>query len=543
MTQQSLSMEPQPLSEDLRHYFILLWHWAWLIALATVLAALASYLVSDRKIPIYQASSTLMINEAPGTRSTDYTAVLTSQRLTQTYAEMLTKKPVLDEVITRLELPMDAVELESMVTVQPVRDTQLIDIQVEDTDPNRAAAIANEVGKTFSEQNEDMQASRYASTKQSLKNQLDDIQLQIDEVNTSLAALPESEDNQVERDRLENILTQYRQTYASTLQSYEQVRLAEAETLSNVLQVELATPPENPVRPRVLMNTALAGVVGAMLAVGAIFLMEALDDTIRGPEDIKRYLQLPVLSVIHQFDEEEETITISQPRSPISESFRSLRTNIQYSSVDFPLRKILVTSPMQGEGKTTVAANLGVVMAQGGKKVSLVDADLRRPRLHHQMQVSNRGGLSSLFVGEDIRLDGAFKESEVSGLHLLTSGNLPPNPAELMASERMYRILSTIEEQSDVIVVDSPPVTAVTDSVVLSKHVDGVLLVMEPGKTKVAAAQKIVEELRRVGANIIGVVLNNVGANGSRYSYYYTYYYTDEYYGGHKAPKKRKKKK
>ncbi len=536
-------MEPQPLSDDLRRYAILIWHWAWLIVMATVLAAVSAYLVSQQMTPIYQVSATLMINEAPGTGGVDYSSVLASQRLTQTYAEMLTTQPVLDEVIQQLSLPMEAKELKEMVTVQPVRDTQLIDIQVEDIDPNRAAAIANAIVIVFSDQNTAMQEARYASTKESLKTQLDEIQRQIDEVNTTLAALGDGTETQAERDRLESTLTQYRQTYASTLQSYEQVRLSEAETISNIVQAERAVPSDVPISPRILMNTALAGVVGAMLAVGVIFLIEALDDTIRGPDEVTRYLQLPVLGVIQQVDESEELITISEPRSPVSEAFRSLRTSIQYTSVDFPLRKILVTSPMQGEGKTTIATNLGIVLAQGGKKVSLVDADLRRPTLHRKMRVSNRRGLTSLFMGEDIHLDGALRESSVSGLFLLTSGNLPPNPAELMGSERMRRVLSNIEERSDVVVVDSPPVTAVTDAVILSKHVDGILLVMQPGKTKLAAAQKIVEELRRVGANLIGVVLNNVGANGSRYySYYYSYYYADEYYGDRRPRKKRKKK-
>ena len=236
-------MEQQPLSDDLRHYGSLLWHWAWLIILAMILAAGASYFVSIRMTPIYQASSTLLVNEAPGTQGTDYSSVMTSQRLTQTYAEMLTKNPVLEEVVNRLELPMEASDLKGMISVQPVRDTQLIDIQVEDVDPNRAAAIANAVGVIFAEQNQAMQEARYASTKESLKSQLDGIQLQIDEVNTALAALGDTPESLSERDRLENILSQYRQTYTYTLQSYEQVRLAEAETLSNVVQAENAVPP------------------------------------------------------------------------------------------------------------------------------------------------------------------------------------------------------------------------------------------------------------------------------------------------------------
>ena len=288
------------------------------------------------------------------------------------------------------------------------------------------------------------------------------------------------------------------------------------------------------------MNTALAGVVGVMLAVGAIFLMEALDDTIRGPDEVERYLQLPVLGVIREIENPEELVTASQPRSPVSEAFRSLRTNIQYASVDNPLNSILVTSSSQGEGKTTVASNLAVVLAQGKKKVSIVDTDLRRPRLHTQMNISNRRGLTSLFMGNNIELDGALRKTSIPDLSLVTSGNLPPNPAELLGSERMQQILEKIGSHSEVLVLDSPPVIAVTDATILSQRVDGALLVLEPGKTKIAAAQKAVEQLRRVNANIIGVVLNKVKSNGSRYSYYY-YYYADDYYGDRRRKKRKKK--
>lgn len=534
-------MDTQSLSDDLRRYAALLWHWAWLIVLAALLSAVGMYLYSKQITPVYQVSSTLMVNQAPGTQSTDYAAVVLSERLTQTYAEMLTKQPVLEEVVARLGLDLEPRQLKGMIAVQPIENTQLIDLRVVDTDPNRAAAIANEVGTVFAEQNEEMQEARYASTKASLKTQLDEIQRQIDDVNTSIAALGESPDLQVERDRLETLLSQYRQTYSYTLQSYEQVRLAEAETLSNVIQAEAAEPTFTPIRPKVTQNTLLAGIVGAMLAVGVIFLIEVLDDTIRGPEEVKRYLDLPVLGVIRKMDEADQMITIDEPRSPVSEAFRSLRTNFSFTSVDNPLRSILITSAGIGEGKTVVAANLSVVLAQGGNKVTLVDTDLRRPRLHRQLKIPNRRGLTSLFMRPEINLDGAAQDINVSGLSVITSGNLPPNPAELLGSDRMRHILETICQQSDIVVLDSPPVIAVTDAVILSQAVDGVLLVVQPGKTKIAALQKTVEQIKRVGANIIGVVLNNVGLGAARYSYYY-YYYSDDYYGYQKRGRRRKKK-
>lgn len=375
---------------------------------------------------------------------------------------------------------------------------------------------------------------------ESLSAQLEAISSRIQDTTAELEAIGASPETGSQRDRLESNLVLYQQTYANLVQSYESVRLAEVQNTTSVDLVQPATPPQKPIRPDIPSNTLLGAVVGFMGAVGIVFLIEVLDDTVRGPEEISRHLQLPVLGVIYEVDKDDELITITHPRSPISEAFRALRTNIQYSSVDFPLSKILITSPQPKDGKTTVATNLSVVMAQGGKKVSLVDADLRRPRVHKKMQVSNRQGLTSLFAGDNFQFDGVMKAANVSGLYLLTSGNLPPNPAELMSSERMYKILNELDARSDVVILDSPPAVAVTDPVILSKHVDGVLLVVEPGKTKLAAAQKVVEEMRRVGANLIGVVLNNVGANGSHYYSYYYSYYTDEYYGGRKTKRKEK---
>jgi len=522
-------MEPQLLGDDFRHYVGLFLRWSWLIFLGIIIASISVYVVSLQMSPIYQASSSLMINEAPGTKAADYSAIYTSQLLTQTYAEMLVKKPVLNAVIESLGLPMSWGTLKQMITVQPVTDTQLIDIKVEDTDPVRAANIANELGLIFSAQIQAMQEARYASTKESLGIQLDESQALIDKIETDLAALEDSEEKQADRDRLETMLSQYRQIYANTLQSYEQVRLAEAATISNVFLAENADPPAVPIRPRIFMNTMLAGVIGAMVALGLIFLIDALDDTIRGTDEVNRYLRLPVLGVIRKMDESDGPVTAVKPRAPVSEDFRSLRTNIQFASVDVPLRTILVTSPTPFDGKTTVSTNLSIVLTQGGRKVVLIDADLRRPAVHQQMGLSNRWGLTSLFTNEEYLMDGILRKNQSTGLSVMTSGNLPPNPAELLGSEKMMQIISKIKTQADLIIFDSPPLTVVTDAAVLSKRVDGVILVINSGTTKVKPAQQAVEQLQRVGANILGVVLNNVGSRKSGYySTYYSYY--DEYY-------------
>ncbi len=525
------------LQADLRQYAALLWRWAWLILLAVVLAAGAAYITSQLMEPVYQATTTLLINEAPSANVSDYTAILTSERLARTYSELLTKRPILDEVLTRLDEMGLSVEFEDVsdladvISVQLVRDTQLIEVSVEDKDPERAAVIANLLVDVFSQQNEALQTARFAESKASLQEQLTRLNGQIHNTVAAIEELGDDPRQEAERTRLEAELAQFRQTYSELLQSFEQIRVAEAQSTSNVVQVEPAIPPEKPIRPRVLLNTALAAVVGGMLAVGAIFLMEALDDTVKNPEEITRHLGLPVLGTILKHEiEDGSLIALHSPRSPTAEAFRSLRTNIQYTSVDYPVHTLVVTSPDAEVGKTTVSANLGVVLAQGGKRVVIVDADMRRPRQHQRFKLPNRRGLSSFFVYQSLFGDGQplpedlLQASQVEGLSVITSGKLPPNPSELLASEKMQSLLNKLStEVADVVIVDSPPVMAVTDAVVLASKVDGVLLVIKPGETRLETARRSVEQLRRVGANLIGVVLNEVDPKSGRYGYYYRY--------------------
>jgi len=336
--------------------------------------------------------------------------------------------------------------------------------------------------------------------------------------------------NQPEIDQLETRLTQYRQIYASVLASYEQVRLAEAQTTTSFIQVEMAVPPTGAIRPQILRNTLLAAIVGLMLAVGVIFAIEFLDDTIRDPETITSMTGLPVLATISRHNQTNyEPITQSHPRSPVSESFRSLRTNVKYASVDKPVRRLIITSPTPEDGKTTIATNLAIALAQGGSQVVLIDADLRRPRVHKVFGLENKFGLSSLFVQPEIYLDGNFQAVKTENLHVLPSGGTPPNPSELLGSRKMNEILKQLEEKFDIILLDTPPVLTVTDAVALSSSVDGVMVVAKIGKTKQAALLQAIEQLRQVNANIVGIVINDVDTRSARYYYYYRNYYYDHY--------------
>jgi capsular exopolysaccharide synthesis family protein len=213
-------------------------------------------------------------------------------------------------------------------------------------------------------------------------------------------------------------------------------------------------------------------------------------------------------------------ITLTDPRSPVSEAYRTLRTNLEFFSLDEPIRTLVVTSPEPEEGKSTVLANLAVTLAQGGKRVILVDCDLRRPTQHTLFGLDNTTGLMTMMLDEAAQSDPPLHETPVDGLQVLPAGPLPPNPAELLGSRRIKETMTTLLEQADMLLFDAPPVLAVTDALVLAVQTDGVLLVVKAGSTRREHVQRAKERLERVNARIVGAVLNNAPTDSMLHGYY-----------------------
>ena len=212
-----------------------------------------------------------------------------------------------------------------------------------------------------------------------------------------------------------------------------------------------------------------------------------------------------------------QLVTLAEPRAPASEAYRTLRTNIQFSRLDKPLRTILVTGVEAGEGKSTTLANLAVVMAQGGKRVCAVDCDLRRPTLHKVFGLASEPGLTTAILEAGSTV--ARQQTSVEGLTLVASGQLPPNPSELLGSHRFAEVLAGLAQEADIVLLDAPPVVAVSDAAVLANKVDGVILVVNAGKTKRDLAKRARSLLEKANANILGVVLNNAPVEKSMYTY------------------------
>src|SRR3990172_6683341 len=394
---------------ELRRYWAISRKWVWLIVLGTLLAAGVSYLVSLSLPPVYQASTTLFVSQGGGGSTMGpYYDLLTSERLTRTFAELVVKRPVLEKVKENLGLPYSTENLAATIKVNLVRDTQLLVVSVENSDPRLARDIANEVAASFIEQNTTMQVARSRELRRQLEERLAGLEQDMLSVSQAIEDLGQgnTEGRQSDMAKLKAALSQLQATYSSVLKSRGDLTVAETATVNSVSVAEPAVEPEVPIRPKPLQNVGLAALLGLLLSLGAALLLEYLDDTIKNPDDVEATTSLVTLGAIKRFDPDEakssKLLTKDYSKSPISEAYRVLRTNIQFSSLDRPLRSLLVTSANPLEGKSTTAANLAVVVAQTGKKVVLVDSDLRRTSLHHFFDVSNQQGLTNLLLADSL---------------------------------------------------------------------------------------------------------------------------------------------
>jgi len=273
-----------------------------------------------------------------------------------------------------------------------------------------------------------------------------------------------------------------------------------------------------------------------------VFIIEALDDTIKDPDQITKQFGIPILGLIAAFEQPNDgPITLTNPISPIAESFRSLRENIRYVSIDEPIKVLAISSANSGVGKSTVAANLAIVFAQAEKKVTLMDADLRRPKIQKLFNLPNRKGLTELLVQPEINFDGTVQNLNIENLSIITSGGLPPNPSDLLGSQKMVSIMNQLRKQAGIIIIDTPPLLIVSDAMALSSNIDGVILVVKPGSTSTSSCERLIEQYNRIGLKMVGIVVNGFRPGRLGSYYYKDYYYSDHHYFRDGKRKKKQK--
>ncbi|MEA1985912.1 MAG: polysaccharide biosynthesis tyrosine autokinase [Candidatus Marinimicrobia bacterium] len=324
--------------------------------------------------------------------------------------------------------------------------------------------------------------------------------------------------------------------YLMMKEKYEESRINEQSKIGAIYVIDKAIPNFDSIKPKKKMNIMIGMILGLGLGVGIAFVREALDTTIKGKEDLDA-LGVTVLSVIPKIGENKgkkhihekeylksKLITYQEPRSPISEAFRSFRTNIELTQIDKKLNTFSVTSATSGEGKTTTIVNLAISFAQLGHKTLLVDADMRKPVINKMFDQDKTPGLSELII-QKTTYDKAIKKTDVKNLYILPSGNIPPNPSELLGANRMKEVVKELSGKFDKVFFDAPPVLAVTDPILIGKLVDGVFLVSRSGQTDMELIRHAVETLKNTKTPIVGGVINEVQSSSLKYGKYYHYYH------------------
>lgn len=359
---------------------------------------------------------------------------------------------------------------------------------------------------------------------------------------------------EIEYNRLRRSKENNEKLYSMLMERTKESDLATRLSVNNVRVLDRPRVPRGPVRPNVPLNIGAGILIGILLGIGTAMGRAMLDRTLKTPGDVEQVLGVSFLGLIPEFEGSKEQAALAKqprrrvrgggggrelvvhemPTSGIAEASRSIRTNILFTAPDKPYKVMLITSAAMGEGKTTVACCIAIAMAQTNKRVVIVDCDLRRPRLHRIFGKPSDTGLTTALVGE-IGED-HIEETEVPNLSVYIAGPHPPNPAELLQSERFKTVLKRLQEKFDYVILDSPPVLAVTDAAVLSTLVDGVVMVTRAFQTRKELAQHAVRRLTDIGAHVAGVVLNAVNLTKDEYKYSYQYYRRGGYYADETRP-------
>ena len=439
-----------------------------MIVACPVLAAVAAGVVSFALPPVYEARVDLAVRPAPFLPTTDPNgAAVSSSQILATYALFMTEPLVLDKVVADLGIITTSDQLVKEVKVTPDSLALVLHITVQDTNPARARDVANTVVADF------MTAVK-----------------QIQQVET---------------------------------------QAPNPRTADNFVVLSPAVLPIKPVSPNKALNIAVAFALGLLVALGMAFLLDYLDQSIKSEEDLTERLGLISLGhvpfLVAGTGKRGELVTLDS-QSHAAEAYKALRTGILFSGIERTLRELVVTSAEQGEGKSRTAANLAVVLAQAGHKTLLIDADFRRPSQHRIFARVRNVGLSDLIIQVATEAETVTAVDAVPNLSLLTSGPTPPNPSELLGSGRMRELVARLLANFDYLIIDTPPVNAVTDAAIMAAYASGTILVIEQGHTTFPAVGRAKQMLDRVGAHTFGAVMNKVRASSGAYAYDYGYYAT-----------------
>ena len=506
---------------DLRQALRLLRRWWWLLLIAPlIVGAAATYYgryTDARRETVYTASVRILVDPSPE-GSANYQV--------ETFASLLQVLPetVLTQVIADLQLPLDVRELRAKVSGFGVQGTEVLVVTASDSQPQRAADIADAVGRRFSEF-----ASRSAlelsnATIALLDEQIAEAEAEVQQIEQEIAEIEaETEANAQRPTTLQNLsnqrqglnaeLNRRQDTLANLVgqrQAQERVGVGVASMLTVAVAAELPTAPSS---GRALFGPLIGAFVGLAIAGALILFLAYLDTTVGAGADFMSLTGGPLLSVIPRVGRlrpgRRQLFVLDRPNAPASEAIRLLRTNLDFAATSGEFRSLVVSSPGRGEGKSTIVANLAVAMAQAGYMTVVIDADLRNPNQHQIFEIQNARGLTTLLSRMDDNWRAAAVDVAIRNLLLLPSGPLPANPADLLSSDHLSRLLTAIGKSADIILIDTPPVLSVSDSLVVAADSDGVVLISRSGRTRLDALRRASAAFERGAVRIVGAVLNH----------------------------------
>jgi polysaccharide biosynthesis transport protein len=503
----------------LRDYWRVVARRKWLVLTGTLAVVLGALGMSLAQSPIYEARSQMLVQS----RSTETLFDASTGRVVDPERALQTEIEVLESgiVAQRVQADLGLAGPPPQVDASSVGRTDVVSVRVRSGDPETARILADAYVAAYIDIRREQAVDDLLSASVELQSKVDQLQVQIDELDNSIARTRPGDTAVIAS------LTQQRQALLAQQllfqQKLDQLQVDAALKSGGAQLVRQAERPTSPVEPDPARAVALAVMVGLLLGLGAAFLVDYTDDSIRSADELERLVDLPALAVIPvDPPPDNRPVAMSRPGDLAVEAYRTLRTNVHFMGVDRPLKVIQVTSPLASEGKTTTAANLAVVLSQAGDRVLLIDADLRKPRVHELFGLDGSAGLTNALLGE---APGLRIRDLTDHLAVIPAGEIPPNPSEMLSSRRIGEILRTLASGFDYVIVDSAPLLPVTDSVALSRSVDGVIVVTQAGRTTKKQVTNALDQLQQVSAPLLGLVLNKAasGRRPSVYGYGYGY--------------------
>lgn len=495
---------------ELRHLLQTARRWWWLLPILPLLFAGLGVSLANRQPDKYSATATILVAPNGTTATTDYNAILTAQSLTTTYSALIETTPILETVITQLNLNMSTSELSEEVDVQPSANIQQIKINVTDESPSRAASIANAVMNAF--------IAKLQSDSAQITNDLRfEVDRQVEQLNTQLGDLEDQiavQDNLGTAANVLETMTASADSLRTLLARLTQLQATldtnSLDTATSATAWQDATAASAPFAPRPSVNLIFGMIAGIVATAGLIVLLASLDNTVKTSLEGRDSVGLPLIATLSKISRlgygRRRVFVITAPNTSATEEIRLLRTNLEYAMRSATSPLIGITSPGTGDGKSTLAANLSASLALAGYRTLLLDADLRRPKQHEIFQLANTTGVKQTLAGEAVWSD-AIRADVVPNLSILTSGGHADNASDLLSLGRMDAMLSDLKSTYQFVIVDLPPTLGLSDALIVSADLDGVLVAARSGKTQVGELRQAIDSLRQSGAHPLGVAI------------------------------------